>query len=98
MAGTRIGPEQIVDAYEAGPTPEEIALRYRTLSLEAVYAAITYYLANQEQVKAYMQSLQREDEAEWKHLGHESLTKLLRERLETQSHTVIDREQVTPTL
>jgi len=98
IAGTRIGLEQIVEAYDAGATPEEIALRYRALSLEEVYATITYYLANQEQVKVYMQQLQREDKAEWNQLGQQPLTKLLRERLETQYETMIEEDRMTPSL
>lgn len=94
IVGTRIGLEQIVDAYEAGATPEEIASRYRALSLEEIYASITYYLANQSQIKLYMQQLQREDEAEWKQSGRESLTEILKKReRDAQYQALIDAAQ-----
>lgn len=98
LVGTRIGLEQIVEAYDAGATPEEIALRYRALSLEEVYATITYYLAHREWVKAYMQQLQAEDKAEWSQSEQQSLTKVLRERLETQYETMIAEDRLMPSL
>ncbi len=98
IAGTRIGLEQIVEAYDDGATPEEIALRYRALSLEEVYATITYYLANHEQVKTYMRQLQMEDKVEWSQSGQPSLTKLLRERLETQYETMVEEDRLLPSL
>ena len=53
IAGTRVGIETVIDDYQKGAIPEEIVLHYPTLSLEQIYATITYYLANQEKVKAY---------------------------------------------
>ncbi len=47
VKGTRVGIETILYDHEhLGLSPEEIALRYPTLSLEAVYATLTYYLTN----------------------------------------------------
>ncbi|MBM4467809.1 MAG: DUF433 domain-containing protein, partial [Chloroflexi bacterium] len=48
IKGTRVGIETVLDDYLNGASPEEIAARYRTLTLEQVYATITYYLRNQE--------------------------------------------------
>lgn len=47
LVGTKIALWQIVEAYEAGSAPEQIALNYQHVHLAQVYAAITYYLANQ---------------------------------------------------
>ena len=44
IKGTRVGIETVLDDYLGGASPEEIAARYRTLTLEQVYATITYYL------------------------------------------------------
>ncbi|MEA3341849.1 MAG: DUF433 domain-containing protein, partial [Chloroflexota bacterium] len=44
IKGTRVGIEIVLDDYLDGASPEEIAARYRTLTLEQVYATITYYL------------------------------------------------------
>jgi uncharacterized protein (DUF433 family) len=48
IAGTRIGLWQIIRAYEAGESPEQIAFSFPALELTQIYAAITYYLANRE--------------------------------------------------
>jgi len=57
IKGHRIGIETVLWDYCDGLTPEEIALRYPTLSLEEVYATITYYWRNQAAVDAYLQRL-----------------------------------------
>ena len=48
IAGTRIVLWQIARAYEAGNSPEQIALDFPALSLTQIYAAITYFLANRQ--------------------------------------------------
>lgn len=55
VKGTRIGIETILDDFLDGSDPEEIAIRYTSLSLEQVYATITYYLHNRQKVDAYLQ-------------------------------------------
>ena len=54
IKGTRVGIETVVDDYLEGASPEEIAARYRSLTLEQVYATITYYWHNQREVDAYL--------------------------------------------
>lgn len=55
IKGSRIGIETILRDYlDLGLYAEDIALRYRTISLEEVYATLTYYWRNQEDVDAYM--------------------------------------------
>jgi uncharacterized protein (DUF433 family) len=54
IKGTRIGIETVLEAYLGGASPEEIAVRYRSLSLEQIYVTITYYLCNQPHVEAYL--------------------------------------------
>ena len=56
IKGTRIGIETVLDDYLDGISPEEIAVRYRSLTLEQVYATITYYLQNREKVDAYLEA------------------------------------------
>jgi uncharacterized protein (DUF433 family) len=57
VKGTRVGIETILfDYLDLGLFPEDIVLRYPTLSLEAVYATITYYWRNREEVDAYLQA------------------------------------------
>lgn len=58
LAGTRIGLEQIVQAYEAGASAEEIAWRYPAAALDQIHAAIAYYLSHKEEVQSYVTQLQ----------------------------------------
>ena len=56
IKGTRIGIETVLDEYiHNSQTPEAIADRYHTVTLEQVYATILYYLQNQEKVSAYLE-------------------------------------------
>src|SRR5262249_45024625 len=55
VKGTRIGIETILyDHIYRSRTPEAIAATYPSLTLEHVYATITYYLHNKDEVSAYL--------------------------------------------
>lgn len=55
IAGTRIGIETVLYDYIYGSqSPEAIATKYPSLSLEQVYAALLYYLGNRPQVEEYL--------------------------------------------
>jgi len=55
IRGTRVGIETVLyDFVHRGMAPEEIAAQYPSLSLEQVYATITYYLRNKERLSAYL--------------------------------------------
>jgi uncharacterized protein (DUF433 family) len=58
LKGHRIGIETILFDYLDGLTPEEIALRYPTLSLEEVYVTIAYYWRNQGELDAYLREVE----------------------------------------
>jgi uncharacterized protein (DUF433 family) len=79
VVGTRISLDSIVYAFHRGDSPETICQNFELLTLEQVYGAIAYYLANKDDVEAYL-SQQSENWA----AGRESATPLptnLRERL-----------------
>lgn len=57
IKGTRVGIETVIDDYLNGASAEEISVRYRSLTLEQVYATLTYYFHNEEKVNAYLQVL-----------------------------------------
>ena len=46
--------DSVVIAFQDGFAPEAIQLQYPALTLEEVYGAITYYLANREVVDRYL--------------------------------------------
>ena len=61
LRGHRIGIETILSDYlHLGLSAEEIAVRYPTLALEEVYATLTYYWRNREQVDAYLHAVDNE--------------------------------------
>lgn len=63
LRGSRIGIESVLCEFiHRKQTPEEIAQRFHTLTLEQVYATILYYLSNREAVSAYLA-----DYLEWSH-------------------------------
>ena len=58
VKGHRVGIETILFDYLDGLTPEEIALRYPTLSLKEIYTTIAFYWRNQAEIDAYLHSIE----------------------------------------
>lgn len=56
IEGTRISLDSIVYSFLDGESPESIAQNFPLLSLEQVYGAITFYLANHRTVDAYLEN------------------------------------------
>lgn len=54
VAGTRVTLDTIVDAFDAGGTPEEIAQQYSSVPLADIYSVIAYYLRHKPEVSAYL--------------------------------------------
>lgn len=52
--GSRVALDSIVAAFWNGQTPESIAQSFPTLSLEQVYGAVAYYLADRAQIDEYL--------------------------------------------
>jgi uncharacterized protein (DUF433 family) len=52
VVGTGVTVRRIVGWYKQGLTPEEITMEVPHLSLAQVYAALTYYHANREEIEA----------------------------------------------
>lgn len=52
IAGTGVTVRRIVGWYKLGLTPEEIRNEYGHLSLAQVYAALTYYHVNRNEIEA----------------------------------------------
>ncbi len=61
VKGTRIGLETVLGDYLGhGAGAEEIAARYRSLSLEQVYACLTYYWRHREAMDGYLSAVDAE--------------------------------------
>lgn len=54
IAGKRISLDSIVYAFRRGQTPESIRSSFPLLTLEEVYGAIAYYLANEHEIDQYL--------------------------------------------
>jgi uncharacterized protein (DUF433 family) len=97
IKGTRVGIETVLDDYLNGVSPEEIAARYRTLTLEQVYATITYYLHNQEEIDAYLARWRAYVEAAWQEQQRNppELVKDLRERMQHRREVLVAERGAT---
>ena len=60
VAGSRVSLDSIVYAFISGQSAESIAQSFPVLTLEQVYGAITFYLANREEIDRHL-GAQRED-------------------------------------
>lgn len=81
VGNTRVTLDIILDAFNRGGSPEEIARQYPSLELADIYSVIGYYLHHREEVEEYLRArreeaarVRRENEALWSPSG-------LRERL-----------------
>lgn len=54
MAGTRVSLDTIVEQYENGMSPKEMAEAYPTLDIADIHKVIAYYLRHRDQVQAYL--------------------------------------------
>lgn len=54
VEGTRISLDSIVYAFQKGVSPESIVQSFPLLTLEQVYGAIAFYLANRTEIDAYL--------------------------------------------
>jgi uncharacterized protein (DUF433 family) len=82
VGNSRVSLDVVIGEYKNGADPESIVHAYDTLALADVYAVIAYYLANRDEVEAYLEAseaqaeeLRREIEA--KQPGRELRAKLL---------------------
>ncbi len=67
VKGTRVGIESILYEYiHRQQTPEQIAPKFRTVTLEQVYATILYYLHKQEVVSKYLADWLESSHQQWK--------------------------------
>jgi uncharacterized protein (DUF433 family) len=54
LMGTRISLDSIVYAFKRGVAPESMQRAFPLLTLEEVYGAITFYLAHEREIDAYL--------------------------------------------
>jgi uncharacterized protein (DUF433 family) len=54
ISGTRVSLDSVAYAFLRGASPESIQRSFPSLTLEQIYGAITFYLANQEEIDQYL--------------------------------------------
>lgn len=81
VADTRVPLETVTDSFNAGASPEEIVLSYPSLQLEDVYAVITYYLRNRDEVDSYLVKQDEQAVAAREHHRVNEVSRQVRERL-----------------
>ena len=89
LIGSRIPLARIVYEFLNGAAPEAIRLDYPTLSLEQVYGAITFYLANKEEVERDMADRRRIEEEIT--IAQPPLPPELQEKLEREREQMLSR-------
>jgi uncharacterized protein (DUF433 family) len=67
VVGTRVSLDSLVYAFREGHTAESLAQSFPVLTLEQVYGALAYSLANREIIDAYLQK----QEANFTQLAHD---------------------------
>jgi len=55
VADTRVSLDSVVYAFLRGESPEGVAESFPALSLEQIFGALTFYLANRETIDQYLQ-------------------------------------------
>jgi uncharacterized protein (DUF433 family) len=91
ITDSRVSLDSIVYAFLEGHTAESIQQSFPVLTLEQVYGAITYYLANCESIDAYLHEQQATFEAlkEKLHRTHphmsQRIAEIKQQRQETQA-------------
>ncbi|MFZ0960311.1 MAG: DUF433 domain-containing protein [Terriglobia bacterium] len=54
VIGSRVSLESVIGLFLNGASPETIVDEFPTLSLEQVYGAVTFYLADRSKIDAYL--------------------------------------------
>jgi uncharacterized protein (DUF433 family) len=87
IAATRVSLDSVVFAFLDGLSPETIAAEcFPVLTLEQVFGAITYYLANRTEIDEYLKNSGREFESlrqATQDADHEFHAKLIKARRES---------------
>ena len=87
VGDTRVSLESLVYLFREGMSVESMVESYPALTLEEVHGALAYYLANQEEIDAYLAEGERVSESQHAHsrsVNAELIAKLRRARHENQ--------------
>lgn len=85
IGGTRVTLETVMQAYFEGSSPEEIALRYDSLSLADIHATLAYYLRRKTELDEYLNARQQQSQQVRKQVEERQGLQRIRERLVARS-------------
>ena len=88
VTGTRISLDSLVYAFKRGAAPEPMQRAFLLLTLEEIYGAITFYLAREHEIDAYLAQAEAAFEAQARVLNAAARTAnpALFQRLEDARH------------
>jgi uncharacterized protein (DUF433 family) len=87
VGNSRVSLDVVVNDFQDGATPEEIAQGYPTLELGDIYAAVGYYLRHRSEVDEYIRAGEAEaDELEKRIKSSQPDLTGIRERLLARRH------------
>ena len=81
VGDSRVSLDTVINAFAQGATPEQIVEDYDTLELGEVYAVISYYLQNREEVEKYLAQRKEQREKLRRQIESRSNPQGIRERL-----------------
>ena len=87
VIGTRIPIDTIIYAYLSGDSAEEIVASFDSLNLADVYAIISYYLDQHNEINAYLQKREKEAARLQEKLEVDFPATNLRQRLLARQHS-----------
>jgi uncharacterized protein (DUF433 family) len=90
VAGSRVSLDSIAYAFVSGQSAEAIAQAFPVLSLEQVYGAITYYLAQREELDRYLEARQQDFEVK-RSAARDADPMFYQKLVDAKKHTPITR-------
>jgi len=86
VGNTRITLETFVTAFNSGSTAEEIVYQFPVLNLADVYAVITYYLRNRDNVERYLNKRkQRAEQVKRQNQNNDNMNDVRKRLLDRQN-------------
>ncbi|HRA65721.1 MAG TPA: hypothetical protein PL187_06830, partial [Caldilinea sp.] len=81
-----------------GASPEELALRFPTLTLEQIHATITCFLAHKEEVTLYLSAIWQRQQVDWRvsEQNNSPFVQALRNKLEAARHSQLGDIKSSP--
>lgn len=89
IADSRVSLDSVVYAWRDGLSLESIRENFPVLSLEEVYGAITFYLANQEEIDKYLS----QSEAEFETARQRSIEQLRQNKPQLHERLIAQKRQ-----